>query len=813
MNLNNHASYSTAEELASSLKTDPVKGLDWSECDTRLRIHGFNQFGDDESPKLVSRYLEQFKNPLIQLLLASVVISVFMGQLDDAISITLAIIIVVTVAFVQEYRSEKSLKELNKLVPPSCKAIRNGKLEEFLAKYLVPGDIVLITTGDRVPADLRLIECNELSIDESNLTGETEPATKSLIYQGDQLNPLSNSNQNIDINFTYGNPNDNVSQTKQNSMAFMGTLVQAGSGKGIVVGTGDKTQFGAVFRMMQAEEAPKSPLQVNMDELGKHLSIYSLCIICVIVLIGWIQSRPVVEMFTIGVSLAVAAIPEGLPIVVTVTLALGVMRMAKRKAIVKHLPAVETLGCIHIVCTDKTGTLTKNEMTVTHVSTSESYQAEVTGIGYGEMGDIILQNLDLEQSNQMQSVRRLITAASLCNNVKFDTAGKLIGQATEGAILVSAFKLGLRDVRDDYTRLEEIPFSSKHKFMAVKCCPRDGRAQAAYYVKGAIEILLTKCKHYSKDGLSLNLDEFQRQDIIRKSETIESRGLRVLGVASGSSLDELTFLGFLGIFDPPRPGVKEAIETLHNSGIQVKMVTGDSKATAQSIARMLGISSVTKSMAMSGFELDSLMSQSSMSQLEKAERIRDVSVFYRVTPQHKVFIVKMFQAIGSITSMTGDGVNDGVALKIANIGIAMGSGTDVCKEAADVILMDDNLSTIVVALEEGKAIYYNIRNFIKFQLSTSIAALSLIALSTILHIPNPLNAMQILYINILMDGPPAQSLGVEKVDTDVLRQPPRNVKEPVLTKELILGVLISAAFIVVGTMIVFISEVSVVVTE
>lgn len=701
-------------------------------------------------------------------------------------------------------------------MPPSCKAIRNGRHEDFLAKYLVPGDIVVISMGDRVPADLRLFESHDLSVDESNLTGETESAFKSCSTKQQTFphNVMPNGDGNNNYSESFKDHSTDQSSLSCDNLAFMGTLVQSGHGKGIVLNTGDATQFGTVFRMMQSEEAPKSPLQVNMDELGKHLSFYSLSIIVLIVIIGWLQSRPVVEMFTIGVSLAVAAIPEGLPIVVTVTLALGVMRMAKRKAVVKHLPAVETLGCLHVICSDKTGTLTKNEMTVTCIVTSESYQADVTGIGYDPTGDIILTDLISDQTIQMQSIRRLLSAASLCNNARFDSSGKLIGQATEGAILTAARKIGLYNVREEHERLEEIPFSSQHKSMAVKCIPNRQDSYASeepgYYVKGAIEVVLSNCSHcYSRGGSQTQLNESRKQDIISHSEMIESQGLRVLGVAAGSTLNNLTFLGFVGIFDAPRAGVREAIQVLQEGGVQIKMVTGDSKITAQSIAKMVGIMGTSGHISMSGREIDELLSDQSLSNLEKAGRIEDVCVFYRVTPHHKVTIVKMLQSLKYVTAMTGDGVNDGIALKKADIGIAMGTtGTDVSKEAADVILMDDNLATVVVALEEGKGIYHNIGNFIRFQLSTSIAALSLIAFSTILHIPNPLNAMQILYINILMDGPPAQSLGVEKVDADVLKQPPRNVKEPVITKELLVNVLISASIILCGTLIVFITEVS-----
>ena len=812
------------EELTLRYKTDIFKGLDWTECDTRLAAYGLNELKSDEQNSITSKYLEQFKNPLIQLLLASVVISIFMGQFDDAISITLAIMIVVTVAFIQEYRSEQSLKELNKLVPPSCKAIRGGRYEEFLAKYLVPGDIVLISTGDRVPADLRMIETTNLTIDESSLTGETDACTKNSGLSSQKDYPGNsylkrdgdeNSNYSSYKPLIQDTNTSTVSIVPQNAeiMAFMGTLVQSGHGKGIVVGTGDKTQFGSVFCMMRSEEAPKSPLQVNMDELGKHLSIYSLCIIVVIVLIGWIQSRPVVEMFTIGVSLAVAAIPEGLPIVVAVTLAIGVMRMARKKAIVRHLPAVETLGCVHIICTDKTGTLTKNEMTATHLLTSELYQAGVTGVGYEFTGEVMLTDLSVDQTTQLLSIKTMAAAAFLCNNAHFDSSGRLIGQATEGALIVLAKKLHIEDTVAHYRRLDEIPFSSEQKFMAVRCRsdvagpPLQLFVGTNYFVKGAIEVILPRCRHYHKAGTRLQFDESQKQDVLRHSEMLESQGLRVIAVAAGRSLDELMFLGAIGIFDPPRPGVKDAISILQESKIQVKMITGDSKITAQSIARMLGIMGPS-GQSMSGNEIDQLMKDPSFGEAFKAERLENVCLFYRVSPQHKVTIVKMLQSIDYVVAMTGDGVNDGVALKKADIGISMGSGTDVCKEASDVILMDDDLSTIVAALEEGKGIFHNIRNFIKFQLSTSIAALTLIAMSTIMHIPNPLNAMQILYINILMDGPPAQSLGVETVDMDVLKQPPRNVKEPVLTRDLLVSIIISAAFIVCGTMLVFVSEMS-----
>ncbi|XP_031787331.1 calcium-transporting ATPase type 2C member 1 isoform X2 [Nasonia vitripennis] len=760
-----------AEEVAGRLQVDIRTGLWWEEADHRKQLFGHNELNLKEEEPTWKKYAEQFKNPLILLLLGSAVVSVCMKQFDDAISITVAIIIVVTVAFVQEYRSEKSLEELSKLVPPACHCLRQGRLETFLARDLVPGDVVYLNIGDRVPADIRLFEAIDLAIDESSFTGETEPANKSTA-------PLLKSN----------------GHNAKKNIAFMGTLVRCGNGKGIVINTGAKSEFGEVFAMMQAEEAPKTPLQRSMDILGTQLSFYSFCIIGIIMLLGWIQGKAILEMFTISVSLAVAAIPEGLPIVVTVTLALGVMRMAKRKAIVKKLPTVETLGCVNVICSDKTGTITKNEMTVTIIVTSESYVADVTGAGYNAVGEIKLRKCDNVELARA-AISNMLEVGCVCNNaiIQNDT---LLGQPTEGALLAAGMKNGMYSVADKYLRLQEYPFSSEQKMMAVKCTAKYGEQnrQEVFFVKGALEKILPQCTKYSVNGQLYSLTQKKEQEFFAEAYEIGQRGLRVIGLARGVSLQDLVYVGLVGICDPPRPHVRDAITTLMSSGVRIKMVTGDAKETAAAIANMIGLD-VMHTKLISGDEIDSLTEQ----QLE--DRINNVSVFYRVTPKHKLCIVKALQKKGNIVGMTGDGVNDGVALKKADIGIAMGmNGTDVCKEAADMILVDDDFQTIIAAIEEGKGIFYNIRNFVRFQLSTSIAALSLIALATLMGIPNPLNAMQILWINIIMDGPPAQSLGVEPVDKDVLKQKPRNTKEPMITKHLIVNVLLSAAIIILGTL-------------
>lgn len=767
----------TVSQVVDQMRTDLNAGLTSTEAQRRRKVHGPNNFEITEDDPLWKKYLDQFKNPLILLLLASAGVSLFMRQFDDAISITMAITIVVTVAFIQEYRSEKSLEALTKLVPPKCHCIRNNELTTFLAEDLVPGDIVSIGIGDRVPADIRLFEASGLSVDESSFTGEIEPVSKTVEAQ-----QVSNSN----------------SLSERRNIAFMGTLVRCGKGKGIVIGTGQDSEFGEIFKMMQAEEAPKTPLQKSMDTLGRQLSFYSFLVISIIVLIGWIQGRKILDMFTIGVSLAVAAIPEGLPIVVTVTLAIGVMRMAKRKAIVKKLPVVETLGCTDVICCDKTGTLTKNEMTVTHIITSDHHHGEFTGVGYNANGQVNVISSSSDPDEAMRSFRKVIEVGFVCNDAELTRQG-LMGSPTEGAILGAAMKLQMPDIRAQYVRVEEWPFSSDTKMMMVKCHPVDDKNDI-WFVKGAIERVLDNCTHYYERGQSLGLYEKQQQFYMEQAHMLAMRGLRVLGMAYGDSPKSLVFIGLVGIMDPPREGVREAIHTLIGMGLSIKMLTGDGEDTAKAVAARIGLYAEGVR-TMSGYELETL----DVGRL--AQSIENIAIFYRVTPGHKLKIVKALQARQHVVAMTGDGVNDAVALKTADIGISMGkTGTDVSKEAADMILVDDDLSTVLAAIEEGKGIFYNIKNFVRFQLGTSIAALSLVAIAMIMHLPNPLNAMQILWINIIMDGPPAQSLGVEPVDHDVLRQPPRKVQDNIITRSLIFNTLTSAFIIVCGTMWIFHEE-------
>ncbi|KAK9355029.1 hypothetical protein V1505DRAFT_418797 [Lipomyces doorenjongii] len=774
----------TAQETAARLHTSLERGLE-SPQDAAYRrgIHGLNELADDKKESLAWRFMQQFyENPLILLLLASAAVSFFMGNLDDAISITLAILIVVTVGFVQEYRSEKSLEALTRLVPHHAHLVRGKTTSTVLATNLVPGDLVTFSIGDRMPADVRITNAVDLHIDESNLTGENHPVQKTV----DPIDP-SKYPSIIPVN-------------ERRSCGFMGTLVRDGRGSGVVIGTGKSTEFGQVFAMMSDIAKPKTPLQQSMDKLGKDLSYLSFGVIGCICVVGVIQGRGWLEMFTIGVSLAVAAIPEGLPIIVTVTLALGVLRMAKRRAIMRRLPSVETLGCVNVICSDKTGTLTMNHMTVTKAWTFDMTEPLEIRDEVSAEGNYALLNTLLIGSN--------------CNNSVYDQEErKFHGPPTDIALSEVLENFQMEDVRPTRVRTHETPFSSSRKWMAIasKVGDSSSAVPATIHVKGAYEVILNFC-----DGVLTNsnrtvaLDAAAKMKIINAAELMAREGLRVLAFALGTgetteNPSGLTFTGIVGMYDPPRQNVSKSIWKLSQGGVKVIMITGDSEVTAATIARKIGVplfgGTGNEKAIMRGELIEN------MTEIELQEAMNTVTVFARATPEHKMKIVRALQAKGDVVAMTGDGVNDAPALKMADIGISMGNmGTDVAKEAADMILTDDDFSTILSAIEEGKAIFSNIQNFLTFQLSTSIAALSLVALATTIGLPNPLNAMQILWINILMDGPPAQSLGVEPVDPEIMSRPPRQREAKILTGKLFKRTLLSAAFIFVGTMFIYVLE-------
>ncbi|KAJ4303743.1 High affinity Ca2+/Mn2+ P-type ATPase-like protein [Kalmusia sp. IMI 367209] len=872
----------SSHETARKLDTSVTRGLSSSGASARIHTHGLNELPHEDPEPLWLRFLKQFKETLILLLLGSAAVSLIMGNLDDAVSIAAAVTIVVTVGFVQEYRSEKSLEALNQLVPHSAHVIRagveqprsgrtlngpgaedielddikdtpasleaaEGRSNTISATLLVPGDLVLFHTGDRIPADIRITHAADLTIDESNLTGENEPVPK-VPDTIDAPTGIQRPASPFYASPAAGTVGADIRLNDQKNIAFMGTLVRSGYGQGLVIGTGGNTEFGAISASLQEIESPRTPLQLSMDRLGKELSYMSFGVIAFIILLGFWRGWEFLEMFQIGVSLAVAAIPEGLPIIVTVTLALGVLRMSKRDAIVRRLPSVETLASVNVVCSDKTGTLTTNHMTVTKIwHFDELSPIDVKKKHDSDALDSPTRNI-LRIGNIVNNARLLgtqaaSTAAVLSSTIGDDVSGvksRWVGQPTDVALLDLLDAFGEDDVRDRIgARLYETPFSSERKWMGVVISGSSGIDLApgpdVAYIKGALEKVLDRCDTYvNAHGQEVPLDQGRKQDAIKAADAMALDGLRVLGFASGSPRsgrkgtsgtaspapsgasalgdDEhyrgLVFAGLVGMNDPPRKGVEKAIRRLMAGKVKVIMITGDAETTAVAIGKKLGMpismnSSIGRSV-LRGDELDQ------MSEEELSQAIATTSIFARTSPEHKMKIVRALQARGDVVAMTGDGVNDAPALKKADIGISMGRlGTDVAKEAADMILTDDNFSTILNAIEEGKGIFYNIQNFITFQLSTSAAALSLVLLSTFLGFQNPLNAMQILWINILMDGPPAQSLGVEPVDPAVMSRPPRSRTARVLTRALLQRVLQSASIIMLGTLMTYYREMSV----
>ncbi|KAJ2979144.1 hypothetical protein NUW58_g7274 [Xylaria curta] len=874
--------FMTPAMTAERLRTSLTHGLTPGEALSRLGDFGPNEIIHDEPDPLWLRFLMQFREPLIILLLISAFLSVFVGNMDDAVSITVAVTIVVTVGFVQEYRSEKSIEALDRLVPnhahlvraqpskgsPSTRGstwplVENGlgnidpstgietpgeeQMEatssKVMASQLVPGDLVLFTTGDRIPADIRITKAADLTIDESNLTGENEPLrmtsdTKSRSVYSPSIPGSGRVRHPSPSALSPSYPSESKEDMRSqdiNNIAYMGTLVKSGHGQGIVFATGGETHFGTIAASVSGTESPRSPLQLNMDQLGKQLSQISFGIIALISLVGLLQGKKLLDLFTISISLAVAAIPEGLPIIVTVTLALGVHRMAKHNAIVRKMPSVETLGSVNVVCSDKTGTLTMNHMTTT----------KMWYFGSKLPLDVDLDDIASEKTPDVAALQ-ILRIGNIANNARvahganpvlpdaqskdFTSYTRWVGQPTDVAMLDLLDRFKEHDVRESIgPRTAEMPFSSERKWMGVVIGAQPGNSEKEYaYMKGAIDKVLDACDTYlTPDGREVVLDSQRRHEALQAAESMAETGLRVLAFASGpiirSTRSRAAAVGPVSRSSTPAArdgnqspspshhGVARSIRKLMRGGVKVIMITGDSATTALAIGKQLGMQTATPrghtanqasvKPVLTGDEVDS------MTEDELGAAMQTTTIFARTNPDHKLKIIRALQLRGDIVAMTGDGVNDAPALKRADIGISMGMhGTDVAKEASDMILTDDDFSTILHSIEEGKGIFNNIQNFITFQLSTSVASLTLVLLCTCLGFKTPLNAMQILWINIIMDGPPAQSLGVERVDPDVMSRPPRSRSEPVLTRSLITRVLTSAAIIMTGTMIVYYRE-------
>ncbi|BDU95208.1 ATPase [Clostridium perfringens A] len=732
-------------EILQELDVDEKNGLSSTEALRRLEKYGKNKLETKKKKTLFKQFLSQLKDVMIYILIIAAIISAFLGEISDALIILLVIIINAVIGVIQESKAEKALDALKELSTPKALVKRDGSLKEILSEDIVPGDIVIIDAGRYIPGDLRLIDTANLKIEESAFTGESVPSEKDASFLPDKEIPIGD----------------------QNNMAFMSTLATYGRGVGVVVGTGMNTEIGKIAKMIEQEENDETPLQKKLSELGKILGFLAIGICILIFIISFFQGRDLLEMFLTSISLAVAAIPEGLPAIVAIVLALGVQRMVKKNAIIRKLPAVETLGSVSIICSDKTGTLTQNKMTVTTVYTNDSYIKE------SEF------NLNDNES------KLLVDCMVLCNDATYSEKSQT-GDPTEIALLESPFKLNIlkEKLEKEFKRIDEIPFDSDRKLMTTVNLVDDKKARV--FTKGALDSILSICNKISINGKLLDFSKEYKAKVLENSNIMSDKALRVLAFAykdiskENIVLDylekDLVFIGMVGMIDPPRLEVKDSIKLCKSAGITPVMITGDHKNTAFAIANELGIAEDI-SQAITGHEIDKFKEE------EFNEKIINYRVFARVSPEHKVKIVKAFKSHGNIVSMTGDGVNDAPSLKAADIGVAMGiTGTDVSKGASDMILTDDNFSTIVSAVEEGRKIYLNIKKSIVFLLSCNLGEILTLFTAILLNWNSPLQPIHILWVNLITDSFPALALGVDKTKEDVMNNPPRNPKESIFIK-------------------------------
>ena len=755
------------EELLEKIKSNPKTGLSSSEAQARLEKYGPNKIESSNKKSMLEKIKEQILDPMVILLIVASIISAFTGDKIEAIIIIAIVIINAIMSIYQEGQAEDSVAALQKMSSPEATVVRDGKRGKVKAEDLVPGDIVILETGDIIPADIRLLDSRNLQIDESSLTGESVAVEK-------------------DAQAVY---DTEVGIGDRSNSAFSSSIVTYGHGEGVITATGHDTEIGHIATSLDSVEDKETPLQRQLKELSKKLAILVIIVCILVFVVGYFRSNMTwLENFMVAVSLAVAAIPEGLTAVVTIVLSIGMNRMVERKAIVKNLVSVETLGSTTAICSDKTGTLTQNEMTITKVFT-DFKEFDVAGSGYIPEGDISFEGETIADHDQ---IKLLMTVASLSNDanlIERNGLYEITGDPTEGAMLTLAEKWGIvqEDLNEAHPRIDEIPFDSDRKMMTT-FHEMDG----TYYAmtKGAPDIMINNSSKIMVDGKLEDFTEDMKRQVLEENTKLAKQALRVMAYAfkpyetlEGEELTtenierEMVFVGLTGMIDPPRPEAKAAVAECHASGIDVIMITGDYFETALAIAKELGIAE-HEDQAMQGSDLNN------KSEEEIREIVKTKRIFARVSPQNKVQLVNALQANGNIVAMTGDGVNDAPAIKNADIGISMGiTGTDVAKDTADMILVDDNFATIVNAVEEGRVIFSNIKKFVGFLLSCNIAEVLIVFLSILFGLPSPLTPIQLLWLNLVTDAFPALALGVEPAEADIMERPPRDPSESILSGE------------------------------
>lgn len=777
-------------DVIAELKTDESSGLSQEEAEARIATYGKNELEAQAKKSFWAKLAAQFADFLIIILLVAAGISAIVGEKEDAIVILAIVVINAVLGIYQEGKAEKSVEALQKMSAPNAKVLRNGKQSEIPAANIVPGDVVILEAGDIVPADLRLIESSNLKIEEASLTGESVPVEK-------------DAKEVIEGSAGIGD---------RHNMGFSSTIVTYGRGKGVVTGTGHNTEIGNIATKIQSYEEEETPLQVKLNQLGKLLGTLTIGICIVVFVVGLLQGRGVLEMLLTSISLAVAAIPEGLPAIVTIVLAIGMNRMADRNAIVKKLLAVETLGATSVICSDKTGTLTQNEMTVVKAYVDDKI-LDVEGGGYEPVGAVKLEGKEIS-INDLSNLRNMASIGALANDAHLDNSSgmyRVVGDPTEGAIVTFAGKLGqtTQELNKTFPRVEELPFDSARKMMST-FHTNYIENKVVSFTKGAPDIIISRCKFIAINGEVLVFSDKLKEKVLEVNREFARSALRVLSAAykewdqvpehvtSDAVETDMVFVGLVGMIDPARPEVKDAIRECKAAGIEAVMITGDYKETAYAIAKDLGMVE-TEDQAMMGAELDNL------TDAELREVVKKTKVYARVSPDHKVKIVTALKDNGHITSMTGDGVNDALALKKADIGVAMGiTGTDVAKNTAEVILTDDNFATIVNAVEEGRIIFSNIKKFVFFLLSCNVGEILIVFVSILMNLPVPMLPIQLLWLNLVTDSFPAMALGVEKAEPNIMNHPPRDTKEPIIDKSMTGGIIFQAIAISVASLLAYI---------